>query len=377
MFHVTFSFSPGRRFRTLLVLGAGVLIACGEAEAQHNHGAPEAPKAESGGKPGDFDVAIEGLKTELVAIEQSIAADNLEAIPRQAETIRLAADGLPALSGAFDESRRSAILKISKELSATSVELSNAAVRRSKEEASARVGRMRSFVWTLKGTKSEQAPPDRAPAKSDHEAAIEKEGSDHGEHASAAAMEMGMEGFAKGGHAHAGGSPCKVWTIHPALVHFPIALLLVGLVIDFVGKWRPREFLSRSAAGLYVVGVAGGLLAAVSGIAAVFTAPRLADPGPMVWQHPVAAVSSIVLFAVVAIFRWSRRLQPSSVPLLAVAATAAVLLLTAGWLGHDLVYSHGFGVTPESHGGNHDDKKSPGPDSKPGSGPHAGHSSSK
>lgn len=339
------------------------ILLCGESAGQgaHDHGSKDGKSGESSspGKQAEFDAAIAVIETGLVAIDQSISKDNLDEIPRQAETIRLAADGIPPLASTSDEYRQAAILKISKELSATSVEVSNASVRRSKEEVSERVARMRNLVWSLKGTKPEPALARQAPAPD------------------APTNATGTEGSGMGGHDHHGGSPFKVWTFHPAIVHFPIALLLLGLVIDFVCKWRPQEFLSRAAAGLYALGVTGGVLAAGSGIAALFTAPRLADPGPMLWQHPVAAAASMALFAIVAIFRWRRRLQPSTAPLLAIAATAAVTLLGAGWLGHDLVYSHGFGVTPENHGGNHDEKKSPGPDTRPGSDPHAGHSSSK
>jgi uncharacterized membrane protein len=63
------------------------------------------------------------------------------------------------------------------------------------------------------------------------------------------------------------------WEIHPALVHFPIALLLCGVALDLYAWWRQRADWERIATGLLVAGVLAGVVAALSGFLAWWTIP--------------------------------------------------------------------------------------------------------
>lgn len=142
----------------------------------------------------------------------------------------------------------------------------------------------------------------------------------------------------------------KLWEVHPAIVHFPIAFLLAAVAVDLWSVRRPREVLIRSAAGLYVGGVLSGLLAAVAGVAAWLTAPHDASVhGTMIW-HPVFAASALVLFAMVARWRWKGRTRPPSPLEQAAAVGAAGLLLVAASLGGHLVFRGGAGVTAPPKG---------------------------
>ena len=58
----------------------------------------------------------------------------------------------------------------------------------------------------------------------------------------------------------------NTWELHPAFVHFPIALLLSGVVLDLYGWRKKREDLSRVAYGLLVAGGIMGLLTAITGV---------------------------------------------------------------------------------------------------------------
>ena len=143
------------------------------------------------------------------------------------------------------------------------------------------------------------------------------------------------------------------WEFHPMLVHFPIGLLLTAVALDLVGLIRPREILGRTAAGLYIGGVATGLLAGAAGILAWFTAPHSDEAHELMYWHPGVALASMAVFAVVAIRRWKGRAQPARPGLWKLGILGAVLLLVAGALGGHLVYHDGTGIAGLHGAGGH------------------------
>jgi uncharacterized membrane protein len=138
-----------------------------------------------------------------------------------------------------------------------------------------------------------------------------------------------------------------LWEIHPALVHFPIALFLAGVLLDLYA-WR-REDLSRVSTGLMLAGVATGALAALAGILAFYTVPssHTEEAHRLVLWHIGLAVAMFVLFTAVAVVRW--RLQPAlpTISIRILGFVAAFLLLGAGALGGRIVYHGGMGINPE------------------------------
>jgi len=137
----------------------------------------------------------------------------------------------------------------------------------------------------------------------------------------------------------------KAWELHPALAHFPVALLFTAFAADLWTARRPSETRSRTAAGLYVAGVLSALPTAAAGVLAWYTAPHSgAVHALMVW-HPLVAIASVILFGILAVKRWrSRTLPPTSTQQL-LALAAALLLGVAGSLGGYLVFRGGVGVS--------------------------------
>ncbi|HXJ72730.1 MAG TPA: DUF2231 domain-containing protein, partial [Candidatus Dormibacteraeota bacterium] len=79
----------------------------------------------------------------------------------------------------------------------------------------------------------------------------------------------------------------KLWEFHPALVHFPLALLIGGMALDMFAACRKREAMARFAAGMLVWGVAAGWIAGVAGVVAWFTAPSTDETFPLMVWHPL------------------------------------------------------------------------------------------
>jgi len=167
----------------------------------------------------------------------------------------------------------------------------------------------------------------------------------------------------------------NTWELHPALVHFPIALLLSGVVLDLYAAWWHRKSLDKPIQGLLLFGSITGVLAALSGLLAYYTVPAHTSAAheQMTW-HLWIQISAILLFTLATFFRWnvvtgSRRTIGRWVGLV-----AALLLVVGSFLGGSLVFHGGAGVDPailapeireghhhgdhghgSSHGDEHDD----------------------
>jgi len=138
----------------------------------------------------------------------------------------------------------------------------------------------------------------------------------------------------------------ELWEIHPATVHFPIGFLVGAVVLDLY-SWRTRaeRNLDQTVTGLYAAGVATGILAALAGVLAFYTAPMsfTEEAGSKIWWHIGTAASAVVAFAVVVLVRWkSPGVAPAWTRVFALAA--ALSLGCAGYLGGEMVYQGGMGV---------------------------------
>jgi uncharacterized membrane protein len=142
-------------------------------------------------------------------------------------------------------------------------------------------------------------------------------------------------------------SPVNPWEAHPALVHFPIALLIGGVILDLWGALRRRESATRAAHGLLVAGVVTGFIAAAAGILAFYTVPAHTEMAHalMYWHGGTNAVS-LVLFTWIVLVRWRRRNAPPPVWSQAVSVLATLLITVGGYLGGYMVYRGGAGVEP-------------------------------
>lgn len=136
----------------------------------------------------------------------------------------------------------------------------------------------------------------------------------------------------------------KPWEFHPALVHFPIALFLAGVAADLWALLKPRENLTRAAAGLYLAGVVTAIPAVGAGILAWYTVPHSDGVHDLMVWHPIVALACVAVFSVLAVLRWKHRAVRARPLSWVLGSAGTVLLFAAGYMGSTLVYKGGVGV---------------------------------
>jgi uncharacterized membrane protein len=147
--------------------------------------------------------------------------------------------------------------------------------------------------------------------------------------------------------------------IHPILVPFAVALLVMGVVFEFYGKLQNEES-ARTAGGLNIrLGLAFAVVAAVFGFLGVMgmgdvfseTDPRLspevkAHMKKFLSYHVLFAVSTIVTFTLALVAARYCKKKWGQVLYFALIGVGLISVLAAGYCGGELV--HRFGLPDPS-----------------------------
>lgn len=141
--------------------------------------------------------------------------------------------------------------------------------------------------------------------------------------------------------------------LHPAIVHFPIALFTAGVFFDLLSLLLKRDDFQKTGFHLLTLGV----LSAVAAIGAGLMAAETADaPEDILKIHSRLAVATTILFTVLLGWRARSRNRISTrlFPLYLIAAfIGAGMILTVGFWGGHMVYEEGAGVRAELLHRNH------------------------
>ncbi|HXH60756.1 MAG TPA: DUF2231 domain-containing protein [Fimbriimonadaceae bacterium] len=123
-------------------------------------------------------------------------------------------------------------------------------------------------------------------------------------------------------------------SLHPALVHFPIALFLFGAGLEVVG-WRKRRAALRDAAWWCLLfGSLSTLVVVPTGITAFLrNGFHLAGTGLL---HPLFAISATITMAIVVL--WRRKGKHETLAYFALLLLATLLVSIAGHFGGQLVF---------------------------------------
>lgn len=136
--------------------------------------------------------------------------------------------------------------------------------------------------------------------------------------------------------------------LHAMIIHFPVALLMAGFLSEIIALFVKKEFFSQAAFYLLILGALGAAAAYLTGS---FAGEGIED-GPLekpMELHEQAATITLWLAIVTALFRSAvfyfqyKRVWVKWLGIILFAALAGSVSRT-GYLGGQLVYSHGAGV---------------------------------
>jgi len=136
--------------------------------------------------------------------------------------------------------------------------------------------------------------------------------------------------------------------LHAMIIHFPIALLMAGFLSEVIALFSKKEFFRQAAFYLLILGALGAAAAYLTGS----YAGEGIEEGPLkkpMELHEQAATITLWLAIVTALFRAAvfyfkyDRSWVKWVGVILFTALAGSVSRT-GYLGGQLVYSHGAGV---------------------------------
>ena len=143
--------------------------------------------------------------------------------------------------------------------------------------------------------------------------------------------------------------------IHPALVHFPIALFTVSLAADAIGRLRASATASMLGFWCLALAVVGALGAVAGGHADMVRADLADATHRFVHLHRDIGLALLAALLLLAVWRWRvwRRRPPTDRvgwPYLLCGVAVFALLVFQGWFGGQLVYGLGAGVSAAGQG---------------------------
>ena len=140
-------------------------------------------------------------------------------------------------------------------------------------------------------------------------------------------------------------------SVHPLIVHFPIALLFIAVLADFLSLVSNKQvWLHRAASGLYALGALSALVSLFTGRDAAESVFLAASANALLTDHANWAEWTVWFYGVYALARlvveWRQLDKFKAVQMLFFFVGAAGLLLVkeTGEHGAQLVYQHGVGV---------------------------------
>jgi len=131
-----------------------------------------------------------------------------------------------------------------------------------------------------------------------------------------------------------GGSIIPTHGFHPAVVHFPIALFLFGVFLEFLGLRKKSQEFGKAALWNLIGALASIGVVAPTGVAAWLLGGHKLEGTMLI--HLLLAISSILLM--IGTLAARKKLGNTDRTYLAILVVAALLISATGYFGGQLVY---------------------------------------
>lgn len=134
--------------------------------------------------------------------------------------------------------------------------------------------------------------------------------------------------------------------VHPMFVHFPLALLSVGLLFDLLGYLFKKQSLSSAGWWCFSLGVLSAVITVFTGLQAEQKLKVSGEAHEILENHEHFQITSTVVFVVLWIWRSITREGIPKFPMiyLVITAIAVGAIIYGAHYGGELVYEHGVGT---------------------------------
>lgn len=129
--------------------------------------------------------------------------------------------------------------------------------------------------------------------------------------------------------------------LHPLIVHFPIVLLIVGVISLWISFWK-ADFFGRLANYALIGGWIGAAAAVISGNMSVdYAMEQFNPPEQLVSSHQSLGTLTTIVFLLTLIVQWIRTKRDTTIwkaLVFALSLAGLILLILVGNYGGEIVY---------------------------------------
>jgi uncharacterized membrane protein len=131
--------------------------------------------------------------------------------------------------------------------------------------------------------------------------------------------------------------------VHPAIVHYPLALLPVAVGADLLGRVTGSDALATVGRTLMPIAATSAVVSAVTGLVAQEEVKADGEAADLLVTHRSLNLGLVTLSTALAVHRVRQKEQPGA-GYFALALAGLGALAYSAYLGGRMVYEHGLGV---------------------------------
>ncbi len=135
--------------------------------------------------------------------------------------------------------------------------------------------------------------------------------------------------------------------IHPMLIHFPIALIIITFIVDILGISLKQKSLIQAGTVTTAGAFLGAIIAVISGLMVEDSVWMPAAAHEILETHELFGFIALSIIAIMAIIRLAMRDKLEGGMrwlMVTLGAISCAVVINGAYLGGEMVYTHGAGV---------------------------------